>query len=130
VSAGPEIVAPTARGAMLYDASLCDQPDERIFARGHWRAAGSLQETAGGRGTVAFIRDARHGCCATSVAEARLDSSTTPSLDRCGGTQLHQWRLLRHLREWDLPVPRPIAARYTGGPRVRADLITEGCRRG
>ena len=33
VSAGPETLAPTARGAMLYDASCCGQPDERLFER-------------------------------------------------------------------------------------------------
>ena len=36
-----------------------------------------------------------------------------------------EWRLLRQLRRWDLPVPRPIAARYVRqGLAYRADLIT------
>ena len=56
VSAGREILARTARGAMLYDASRGGQPQERIFDRGHWRSLGAIEETAGGRGTVAFVR--------------------------------------------------------------------------
>ena len=36
-----------------------------------------------------------------------------------------EWRLLRRLREWDLPVPQPVAARYVrAGLGYRADLIT------
>ena len=36
-----------------------------------------------------------------------------------------EWRLLRRLREWDLPVPQPVAARYVReGFTYRADLIT------
>jgi tRNA A-37 threonylcarbamoyl transferase component Bud32 len=37
-----------------------------------------------------------------------------------------EWRLLRQLREWQLPVPRPIAAGFRRhGPCYRADLLTE-----
>ncbi len=36
-----------------------------------------------------------------------------------------EWRLLRRLREWELPVPQPVAARYVRtGFTYRADLIT------
>jgi len=130
VSAGPEIVAPTVRGAMLYDASCCDQPDERIFARGHWRAAGSLQETAGGRGTVAFIRDGerhwvlRHYRRGGLVARVLDDSYLYTGAART--RSFREFRLLRQLREWQLPVPLPVAARYQRrGLLYRADLVTE-----
>ena len=129
VSAGPEIVAPTARGAMLYDASRCDQPDERIFARGHWRAAGSLQETAGGRGTVAFIRDGerrwvlRHYRRGGLVARLLGDRYLWTGANRTRA--FREWRLLRELRAAGLPVPAPVAARYErDGLFYRADLVT------
>ena len=57
VSAGPEVEVRTARGAMLYDASCIDQPGDLLFEQSYWRSRGALQEIAGGRGTVAFIRD-------------------------------------------------------------------------
>jgi 3-deoxy-D-manno-octulosonic acid kinase len=129
VSAGPEIVAPTARGAMLYDASRCDQPDERIFARGHWHAAGSLQETAGGRGTVAFIRDderrwvLRHYRRGGLVARLLGDRYVWTGANRTRA--FREWRLLRELRAAGLPVPAPVAARYErDGLFYRADLVT------
>jgi 3-deoxy-D-manno-octulosonic acid kinase len=129
VSAGPEIVAPTARGAMLYDASRCDQPDERIFALGHWRAGGALQESAGGRGTVAFIHDGerrwvlRHFRRGGFVARLLGDRYLWTGANRTRA--FREWRLLRDLRAAGLPVPAPVAARYErDGLFYRADLVT------
>jgi 3-deoxy-D-manno-octulosonic acid kinase len=130
VSAGPETLAPTARGAMLYDASRCGQPDERIFAREHWRARGSLHETAGGRGTVAFIRDGgrrwvlRHYRRGGLVAQLLGDRYLWTGADRTRA--FREWRLLLELRAAGLPVPVPVAARYErSGLFYRADLLTE-----
>jgi 3-deoxy-D-manno-octulosonic acid kinase len=130
VSAGPETFAPTARGAMLYDASRCGQPDERIFAREHWRARGALQEAAAGRGTVAFIGDGerrwvlRHYRRGGLVAQLLADRYLWTGADRTRA--FREWRLLRELREAGLPVPRPVAARYERrGLFYRADLLTE-----
>lgn len=129
MSAGPEIVAPTARGAMLYDASRRDQPDERIFARGYWRTAGSLQETAGGRGTVAFIGEGerrwvlRHYRRGGRVARLLGDRYLWTGANRTRA--FREWRLLRELRAAGLPVPAPVAARYErDGLFYRADLVT------
>jgi 3-deoxy-D-manno-octulosonic acid kinase len=130
VSAGPEIVAPTARGAMLYDASRCDQPDERIFDRDAWRVRGALEETAGGRGSIAFIRDGerrwvlRHYRRGGLVARVLDDTYLWHGAART--RSFREWRLLRLLREWRLPVPCPVAARCSrSGALYRADLITE-----
>jgi len=129
VSAGPETLAPTARGAMLYDASRCGQPDERLFARDHWRARGALEETAGGRGTVAFVRDGerrwvlRHYRRGGLVAKLLGDTYLWTGADRTRA--FREWRLLRELRAAGLPVPEPVAARYERhGLFYRADLIT------
>ena len=130
VSAGPDIVAPTARGAMLYDASRCGQPDPCIFEREAWRARGSLEETAGGRGSVAFLRDGerrwvlRHYRRGGLVARLLDDSYLWTGAERT--RSFREWRLLRLLHGWRLPVPAPVAARYERrGFVYRADLITE-----
>ena len=130
VSAGPEVEVRTARGAMLYDASCIDQPGDSLFERAYWRSRGALEEVAGGRGTVAFIRDGarrwvlRHFRRGGFLARFVDDTYLWTGAD--GTRSFNEWRLLRRLREWDLPVPRPIAARYTrSGLAYRADLITE-----
>jgi 3-deoxy-D-manno-octulosonic acid kinase len=130
VSAGPELELRVARAAMLYDASRMDQPGFDAFERGYWRGRGVLEEVSGGRGTVAFVHDADHrwvlrhyrrgGFVARFVDDAYLYTGAAR-------TRAHaEFRLLRRLREWNLPVPVPVAARYErAGLAYRADLITE-----
>jgi 3-deoxy-D-manno-octulosonic acid kinase len=129
VSAGPETLVRTARGAMLYDASRSGQLDDRIFDREHWRARGSLEEAAGGRGTVAFVHDGerrwvlRHYRRGGLVARVADDAYLWTGEDRTRA--FREWRLLQSLVQARLPVPAPIAARYErSGPLYRADLLT------
>ena len=124
------MLASTARGAMLYDASRCGQPDERMFECEPWRARGLLEEAAGGRGTVAFVRDGarrwvlRHYRRGGLVARLLDDSYLWSGADRTRA--FREWRLLRELHGTGLPVPAPVAARYErSGLLYRADLITE-----
>ena len=124
------MVAPVAGGAMLYDASHCSQPDERVFDREAWRARGGLEETAGGRGTVAFLLDGEHRWVLRHyrrgglVARLLDDTYLYTGADRT--RSFREFRLLSQLRDWNLPVPRPVAARYQRrGPLYRADLVTE-----
>jgi 3-deoxy-D-manno-octulosonic acid kinase len=130
VSAGPELELRIACGAMLYDASRMDQPGSDAFERDHWRQRGALEEVAGGRGTVAFIHDAgrrwvlRHYRRGGLVA--RLLDDTYLYTGEARTRAYAEFRLLRRLREWDLPVPVPVAARYLrAGLMYRADLLTE-----
>lgn len=130
MSAGSEIVAPVAGGAMLYDASRSGQPDERMFERYDWHTRGSLEEAAGGRGTVAFLRDGderwvlRHYRRGGLVARVLDDTYLYTGANRT--RSFREFRLLRQLRDWQLPVPRPVAARYQRrGLLYRADLVTE-----
>jgi 3-deoxy-D-manno-octulosonic acid kinase len=115
---------------MLFDASRCDGPDERIFDREHWRGLGALEEAAGGRGTVAFLRDGdrrwvlRHYRRGGLVARILDDAYLWSGAERTRA--FREWRLLRELRESKLPVPVPVAARYQRrGLLYRADLLTE-----
>jgi 3-deoxy-D-manno-octulosonic acid kinase len=122
--------APVAGGAMLYDASRCSQPDERVFDREAWRARRGLEETAGGRGTVAFLRDGEHRWVLRHYRRgglvARVLDDTYLYTGAARTRSFREFRLLRQLREWRLPVPRPVAARYQRrGLLYRADLVTE-----
>ena len=127
---GAEATARWARGAMLYDASRLGQPTAEAFDREHWRARGALEEVAGGRGTVAFVRDGsrrwvlRHYCRGGFMANISRDAYLWTGEERA--RSFLEWRLLRQLRDWQLPVPVPVAARYErAGLLYRADLITE-----
>lgn len=115
---------------MLYDATCSDQPDEEIFDREYWRARGALDEAAGGRGTVAYLRRAgsswvlrhyrRGGLMAGVLGDRYLWTGAART------RSFVEWRLLRQLHAMGLPVPRAVAARYQrSGPVYRADLVTE-----
>jgi len=130
VSAGPETLERTVRGAMLYDASRTGQLDERVFDREHWRTREALEETPGGRGTVAFVREGerrwvlRHYRRGGLVARLLDDTYLWTGEDRT--RSFREWRLLERLARAELPVPRPVAARYErSGFVYRADLLTE-----
>jgi 3-deoxy-D-manno-octulosonic acid kinase len=127
---GEEATARWARGAMLYDASRLGQPTPAAFDRDHWRTRGELEEMAGGRGTVAFLRVngrrwvLRHYCRGGFMANFSRDAYLWTGEARA--RSFLEWRLLRQLTEWGLPVPVPVAARYQrDGLSYRADLITE-----
>src|SRR5512145_1497437 len=93
-------------------------------------ARAALQDARGGRGTVAFVRNAsgdawvlRHYRRGGFVAKLRDDAYLWTGQSRT--RSFAEWRLLRRLRDWGLPVPKPVAARYLrDGLSYRADLIT------
>jgi 3-deoxy-D-manno-octulosonic acid kinase len=129
--AGEAVLAPVAAGAMLYDDSNVGHPDPRIFDADHWRAHSTLESLAGGRGTVAFVVSEqgqrwvlRHYRRGGAVAKWLDDRYLWTGAEATRA--FREWRLLRRLRAWDLPVPRPVAARYRrSGCFYRADLLTE-----
>lgn len=130
MSAGPETLVRTARGAMLYDASRTGQLDERVLDREYWRARGALEEAAGGRGTIAFVHEGdrrwvlRHYRRGGLVARLLDDTYLWTGEDRTRA--FREWRLLDLLARAELPVPRPVAACYRrSGLLYRADLLTE-----
>ncbi|HEY4369887.1 MAG TPA: 3-deoxy-D-manno-octulosonic acid kinase [Steroidobacteraceae bacterium] len=129
----PEIVEQILtlpRGGIVYDASRLRKPDEQVFSRDYWASRGALDEVAGGRGAVLFLRTdsgswvLRHYRRGGLIAKLSQDSYwwLGEERTRC----FAEWRLLAELRRLALPVPAPVAARYVrSGPIYRADLITE-----
>ena len=128
--AGDESLARIAGGAMLYDGTRIGQPDAAMFTPEYWQARGAALAARGGRGSVTFVRSAggepwvlRHYRRGGAMARLSEDSYVWTGAART--RSFAEWRLLRQLRAWDLPVPRPIAARYVRrGLTYRADLIT------
>jgi 3-deoxy-D-manno-octulosonic acid kinase len=129
-AAGEEALARGAGGAMLYDASCLHHPDAAAFDPAHWQAQDALETTRGGRGTVAFVRTVdgqrwvlRHYRRGGLIAHLSDDLYLWTGAERTRA--FREWRLLRQLRAWNLPVPRPIAAQYRRcGLGYRADLLT------
>ena len=120
----------SAGGGILYDASRVRKPAGELFDVEHWRAQGSLQEIAGGRGSIAVINAAeqpwvlRHYRRGGFIARFSRDRYLFLGEDRT--RCFAEWRLLAELRRRGLPVPAPIAARYVRGALTyTADLITE-----
>jgi 3-deoxy-D-manno-octulosonic acid kinase len=115
---------------MLFDAALTPVADEHWFEPEHWSVAGTIERIAGGRGSVVFLRDTvrrwvlRHYRRGGAVARLLDDRYLWTGEERTRA--FREWRLLKRLEAWQLPVPRAVAARYRREALIyRADLITE-----
>jgi 3-deoxy-D-manno-octulosonic acid kinase len=125
----PEEYRPTARGGMLYDASLAGHADESLFDPERWRRRGTVEQQPGGRGSITYLRDAahrwvlRHYRRGGAVARLLDDRYLFSGAERTRA--FREWRLLHELAARSLPAPRPVAARYVrSGLFYRADLLT------
>jgi 3-deoxy-D-manno-octulosonic acid kinase len=124
-----EAYRPTARGGMLYDASLAGHADESLFDPERWRRHGTVEQQPGGRGSITYLRDAahrwvlRHYRRGGAVARLLDDRYLFSGAERTRA--FREWRLLHELAARSLPAPRPVAARYVrSGLFYRADLLT------
>ena len=118
------------RGAILFDPRRVAVPGEQLFDPAHWHAQGALTQLPGGRGSIQFIDNDEHrwvmrrylrGGMAALIAR---DSYLYSGEERTRA--FRELRLLAALRERELPVPAPIAARYVRDfLTYQAELITE-----
>jgi 3-deoxy-D-manno-octulosonic acid kinase len=126
---------PLSGGGILYDAARIRKPAVEMFAGSYWAAHQAMKDVSGGRSKVSFIRagadslqpdDAwvlRHYRRGGMVAALLQDRYlwTGAARTRC----FREWRLLAKLYELGLPVPAPVAARFSrSGLTYAADLIT------
>ncbi len=125
-----ETLITTRRGAILYDAEQLDDPSDALFEERFWQSKQALESQPGGRGGVAFLRNGervwvlRHYRRGGLLARIGADRYVWASADRTRA--FREWRLLARLTQLALPVPRPVAARYSRRLFIyRADLITE-----
>src|SRR5699024_2618221 len=118
-----------ADGTILFDADTVPQIDHAWFDPAFWESRGALLGRGGGRASACFI-DSPAGACVLRhyhrggmVANILGDRYLWTGRDntRC----FVEFRLLAQMREWQLPVPEPVAARYCRrGMHYTADLVT------
>ncbi len=118
----------TEGGAILYDPG-CVNNAEELFDPGPWRARGALRELAGGRGSVLFLDDGEREYVLRRYLRGGLPAKV--SRDRylyLGESRTRGFRelaLLGRLVADGLPVPVPVAARYTrAGLLYAAGIVT------
>jgi 3-deoxy-D-manno-octulosonic acid kinase len=120
----------TPAGCILYDAACVRKAQEDLFDLKAWSARNAVERVAGGRGSVAIIRQEagrwvlRHYCRGGFIAKVSKDRYVWMGAERT--RSFAEWHILARLHAIGLPVPRPIAARYLRrGLTYSADLITE-----
>lgn len=114
---------------ILYDASLIEHPQAGLFDIDRAQHHAGQQSLAEGRGHAVFFRNdgldlvlkhyQRGGRMAALLGDRYI------GIDCNRSRSFREWRLLRQMRELELPVPAPVAASCTRhGMFYRADLIT------
>lgn len=116
-------------GIIVHDEAL-QAFDPRYFDIAYWQSQDCARDVATGRGANWFVHAPegewvlRHYRRGGLVARLSEDRYLFTGYKRTRAWR--EWHLLRLLRAWQLPVPRPIAARVLqSGVTYRADLITE-----
>lgn len=123
----------TATGVMLADPNGLGNPplraEEALFDPNFWSARGELDAVSGGRGAAWYVGSAadpwvlRHYRRGGLIARISQDRYVWSGEDRVRA--FAEWRLLFHLAQRGLDVPKPVAAFYRrAGLTYRCDLIT------
>jgi 3-deoxy-D-manno-octulosonic acid kinase len=124
----------TARGAMLADPDslgrLTDAGFDALFEPTFWARRGELVDVTGGRGAAWFIAAAPHQWVLRHYRRGGFVARLSTDRYLWAGEEhvraFAEWRLLQELTRRELPVPKPIAARYRReGIFYRCDLITQ-----
>jgi tRNA A-37 threonylcarbamoyl transferase component Bud32 len=120
--------------SILYDDSIIAEPDERLFETDYHTNQQSRQNISdqGGIGRAKVVYFSYQGKALVLKHYYRGGLVASFLKDQYMGFDVEntrsfkEWRLLKQLREFDLPVPEAVAARAVKGPAYfRADLITE-----
>lgn len=115
---------------IVYDDALLDQADERTFEAPVTAADAPSPQALAGRGSTHFVSLQGRACVLRHYYRGgmirRLADDRFVWAGQARTRSFREWRLLAALWDRELPVPRPVAARYVrGGPFYTADLITE-----
>lgn len=119
---------------MLYDPSRVGNATPELFDVDAWRAEGASVPTSAGRGSAFFISSGSRQWVLRHYRRGGWVARLTPDAYFWQGETrtrpFREWHLLRELHAAGLPVPAPIAARYSrNGLTYRGDLITERIER-
>lgn len=124
----PQVMA-VKGGHILYDAAQGGQVHEHIFAPAYWRTRDALGEALGGRGSAWRIHVDDVDWVLRYYRRGGLPGKFIHDWYFYTGIEStrawREWRLLAHMFESGLPVPRPVAARVQRGMLgYRAAIIT------
>lgn len=125
----PRRIARQDGNGILYEDALLRHADPALFEAATWPGAAVAPGYSGGRGATLFIAHEgqrwvlRHYHRGGTIGRVLNDEFLWLGEERT--RCFREWRLLAHLHELGLPVPRPVAARYRRrGLIYRADLLT------
>lgn len=133
--ASTETVERTGTGAILYDRSLVNHISDETFTAAGWPRVRPVQGRlrSAGRGNTLIVGDGdgerERELVLKHYVRGGLPGRVVHDRYLWGGEarvrSFAEWRLLTRLRDMELPVPRPCAARYRrDGPWYSADLLT------
>jgi len=115
---------------IIYDSSIVDDVNADDFDVEHYRENRALLGEASGRGTTYFVKRGNESCVLRHYHRGGKVATITKDRYWWSGVyktrSWREWYLLVKLRDWDLPVPRAIAARAERhGLTYRADILME-----
>ena len=128
-----DTVEKTSDGAIVYDTAILNQISEEAFTASAWASVtpvgGALRSA--GRGNTLIVADGSNEFVLRHYLRGGLPGKLIRDLYLWTGERetrsFAEWYLLAKLFKRGLPVPQPVAARYTRfGIFYRADLLT--CR--
>jgi len=128
---GPEVKrSAVAGGAMLYDTSRAGNLNAEWFEPRYWQARGEVDGAAAGRGATYFVKaDGRNFVLRhyrRGGLMAQISGDNYRWQDEQHTRSFAEWQLTYRLHRAGLPVPVPVAARYTRtGSTYTGDIITE-----
>lgn len=115
---------------IIYDSSIVEDVAEKDFDITSYRASNAVLGEASGRGTTYFVKRENVPCVLRHYHRGGMMAKLTK--DRYWWSGIYntrswrEWYLLVKLKDWDLPVPRAIAASAVRhGLFYTADLLME-----
>jgi len=120
----------TCNQTMWYDKRIVPEIEPRFFDPEWHRREGGYLGSATGRGSAHFVRHDGHDLVIRPARRGGLIGRINSELYLRGGAErsrtYREYKLLEWMSAQNLPVPKPVAARYAPcGPWYRADLITQ-----
>lgn len=115
---------------IIYDSSIVDDINATDFDIATYRNANAVEGEASGRGTTYFLSREEMPAVLRHYQRGGMMASLTQDRYWWGGVyktrSWREWYLLVKLKDWDLPVPRAIAANAVRhGLFYSADLLME-----
>lgn len=124
------VVQAEGTATLLYDPAVIGEPGDWLFEPGILNEQGYLGSAAGGRGAAWYVDLPEAACVLRHYRRgglpARLLTDQYLYFGRDRTRPFREWHLLTALRERELPVPRPLAARVCRtGVLYRGDILVE-----